>query len=119
VSYNIGGRGVGVFVRGERGIRVRETTAQLAGFSLEVVLGCPVGNPNFPFLSWLRADVADPARWPECHDWLFAAGDRYAMARAVVLGGAVSGGGASWNGPATLHPAAVIPAKAGTQYSVR
>ena len=87
VSYNIGGRGVGVFVRGERGIKVHETTAQLAGFSLELALGCPQGNPNFPYLSWLRADVADPGTWAQCHDWLAAAGDRYAVALAEVMGG--------------------------------
>jgi hypothetical protein len=66
---------------------VRETAAQLPGFSLELALGCPVGNPNFPFLTWLRDDPSDAANWPRCHDWLNAAGDRYAVALARIVGG--------------------------------
>jgi hypothetical protein len=87
VSYNVSTRGVGIFVRGERGVPVRETAAQLAGFSLELVLGCPLRNPNFPFVTWLAIDIFDQANWPRCHDWLFDAGDRYAIALAEVMGG--------------------------------
>jgi hypothetical protein len=89
VSYNISRRGVGIFVRGQRGVPVRETTAQLAGFSLELALGCPVGNPDFPFLSWIAADVFDETNWPSCHDWLFEAGNRHAVILAEVMGGAI------------------------------
>jgi hypothetical protein len=87
VSYNVSTRGVGVFVRGQRGVPVRETAAQLAGFSLELVLHCPLGNAAFPFVSWLATDIFDPENWPHCHDWLFVAGDRYAIALAEVMGG--------------------------------
>jgi hypothetical protein len=87
VSYNIALRGVGVFVRGQRGIPVPETAAGLARYSLELRLGCPMGNPGFPFLSWMRAETLDPRTWPECHDWLAAAGDRYATVLAAVIGG--------------------------------
>jgi len=86
VSYNISQRGVGVFVRGIRGIKVRETAAQLAGYSLELALGVPPGNANFPFVSWIRADTADPSTWPACHDWLFEAGNRYTAVLAEVMG---------------------------------
>jgi hypothetical protein len=87
VSYNIARRGVGVFVRGQRGIPVAETAAQLARFSLEVRLGCDLGNPNFAFLSWVRLDMLEEANWPQAHDWLFEAGNRYAAALAEVVGG--------------------------------
>ena len=87
VSYNIARRGVGVFVRGQRGLPVAETAAQLARFSLEIRLGCAMGNPGFPFLSWSRLDMLEEANWPAGHDWLAAAGERYVAALAAVVGG--------------------------------
>jgi len=87
VSYNISKAGVGVFVRGQRGVPVPETAARLAAFSLELRLGCALGKPAFPFLSWTRLDVFDEMHWPEGFDWLAAAGDRYAAALAEVVGG--------------------------------
>ncbi len=87
VSYNVILRGVGGFVRGQRGMPVRETAATLSRFSLELALGCPMGNPDFPFVSWLRASTLDEEQWPRCHDWLAAAGDRYVDVLARVCGG--------------------------------
>lgn len=87
VSYNVSLRGVGVFVRGQRGVPVKETAASLARFSLELALGCEMGNPDFPFVSWLRAMTLDEREWPRCHDWLAEAGDRYVEALARVCGG--------------------------------
>ena len=88
VSYNISMRGVGVFVRGQRGIPVRETATQLASFSLELALGCPMGNPNFPFIAWLRTDTFGDDNWPVCHDWLYEAGERYIAVLAEIVGDA-------------------------------
>ena len=66
----------------------RETAAQLASFSLELALGCPLANPNFPFVTWLPTDTFSEANWPVCHDWLYDAGERHV---AVLAEGEVAG----------------------------
>jgi hypothetical protein len=88
VAHYITDHSVGIFVRGQRGMPVPETAARLYAFSLGLALGAELGDPRCPFLRQLRADTLDPETWPECHDWLFAAGDAYAVTLTEIVGGA-------------------------------
>mgnify|MGYP001548760048 CR=1 FL=1 len=92
LAYYITNHSVGLFVRGQRGIPVRDTAATLPLYSLEVALKVPVGNPDFPFVSAYRFDPAGRAAWPRSHDWLHAEGERYVAVFAEIVGGLASDG---------------------------
>jgi hypothetical protein len=88
VSHYITNHSVGDFVRGVRGVPVRETAARLPRLTLELALGAPFGRPDFPFVSMLPANTRNPATWPRCQAWLHAAGERYVAVLAEIVGGA-------------------------------
>ena len=87
LAYCITSRAVGVFVRGQRGIPCRDTAATLPRYSLETALGVPLGNPDFPFVSTYDFDPFHERAWPQSHDWLHEAGERYVAVLARVVGG--------------------------------
>jgi hypothetical protein len=87
LAYYITNHSVGLFVRGQRGTPVRDTAATLPLYSLELALGVPVGNPDFPLVSMYRFDPAARAAWPKSQLWLHEAGERYVAALAEIVGG--------------------------------
>lgn len=87
LAYYITNHSVGVFVRGQRGIPVRDTAATLPLYSLQTALEVPVGNPDFPFVSMYRFDPGARRAWPASHDWLYATGERYVRVFAEIVGG--------------------------------
>jgi hypothetical protein len=87
IAYYITNHSVGVAIRGQRGVPVRDTAATLPQFSLETALGIPMRTPDYPFVSSYRFDPGARAAWPKSHDWLHQEGERYLRAVAEIVGG--------------------------------
>ncbi|MEO6396139.1 MAG: hypothetical protein ABIO40_09550 [Devosia sp.] len=87
LAYYITNHSVGVFVRGQRGVPCRDTAATLPSYSLEIALGVPMGNADFPFVSAYRFDPEARASCQRAIDWLHAKGERYVAALAELVGG--------------------------------
>ncbi|MEQ1770019.1 MAG: hypothetical protein ABL879_09280 [Devosia sp.] len=87
LAYYITNHSVGVFVRGQRGIPVTDTAANLPAFSLETRLGLPIGDPRVPFCQNYRFDPAIKTGWPKSHAFLHGTGSRTLEALAEIVGG--------------------------------
>jgi hypothetical protein len=81
--------GVGVFLRGRRGIPSEQTALSLSPFSerLETTLGAALGSNNSFFLSDLSLNTADRSNWDRMADFLHDTADKYVSAlRQTVTG---------------------------------
>lgn len=80
--------GVGVFIRGGRGVRMHEVTDHLAPHEgqLQALLGGDLSNVGFPMLSRIDLDMTNQENWPTAASWLNEQAEAYAGALVKVLG---------------------------------
>lgn len=83
--------GVGVFVRGERGVEPEATSERLAPFAERLTdrLGAEFNeqSDNFFFIKKLQLDTQDDKNWDRAADWLKTEADRYVQTLQEALGG--------------------------------
>jgi hypothetical protein len=90
IARYISKSGVGIFVRGARGVAPETTEIRLVPIAakLEDRLGVPLneGSDNFFFLKSLRLDTGDEDNWDKASDWLQVETERYVSALQDLLG---------------------------------
>lgn len=81
------GDGVGVFVRGGRGVSMEAVTERLAPYEaeLEARLGVGLTNTSFPLLVRRDFDMADQQTWPSAIAWLHETTEAYVQALSEIL----------------------------------
>lgn len=87
VSRWLAGDGVGVFVRGGRGVSMEAVTERLAPYEaeLEARLGVGLTNTSFPLLVRRDFDMADQQTWPSAIAWLHETTEAYVQALSEIL----------------------------------
>ena len=79
---------VGLFVRGERGLSLKDASRKLSGCERELVraLGVPPVSSGCPFLSRLPLAMTDRAVWPTGQEWLVEREEFYHRILARIVG---------------------------------
>jgi hypothetical protein len=87
ISQWLSADGVGVFVRGGRGVDGPAVRGRLVAYAaeLESRLGAALGEGAYPFSKRLDLDPTDEANWPQLADWLDAEARRYAQALTDII----------------------------------
>jgi len=78
--------GVGVFIRGGRGVASEETESRLINHKdkLSGRLSAPMGRNNLFFLKKLSIDTSDPANWDRMSSWLHETANQYTIALSTA-----------------------------------
>lgn len=87
ISRWLGKHGVGIFLRGGRGVDYAEMADRLRPFRehLEDRTGAPMGSDRFLFNKAGPGVMDDPASWQPAINWLIAETHRYAAAVAAII----------------------------------
>ncbi len=85
-------KGVGLFVRADRGSSAEETRESLEpfAFELERSLNVPIGDDKSMFISVHEGDMAEKANWDRACIWLAQNTQSYISAFSKTTGGAIS-----------------------------
>ncbi len=89
VSLYLTNHGVGLFVRGERGLSLKGAERKLDPYRQRLgrALGVAVTSGGYPYLDQLPLSTNDPATWPRGQRWLMQRETFYHAVLARIVGG--------------------------------
>lgn len=93
IALYLTNRGVGMFVRGERGLSHAGAVRKLSLFEprLSRALGTKVFDQGCPYLSNLPLTTIDRSQWPRGHEWMIGREEFYHRTLARIVGGVDEG----------------------------